>query len=163
MATRAGIYVVIAAGEQPSVIGQWLAGQPSGTLFHAKKDTIEPRKRWLFGAPVAGVLRLDRGACAAIEQIGSALLAIGVLAVQGQFSRGDKVHLCDEQERTIAQGISRYTSEALRAIPGHHSLEIPAILGYQHGAAVVHRDDMIVNDDEFGNKKGSLRANQASS
>lgn len=146
IATRAGIDVVIAAGNNPSIIGQWLQGQTSGTLFHAKKETIEPRKYWIFAAPVAGVLHLDVGACAAIKQQGSSLLAKGVLAVQGNFSRGEKLRLCDEQGRMVAQGASRYNSDALRAIAGHHSQQINDILGYEYGAAVVHRDDMIVSE-----------------
>lgn len=46
--------------------------------------------------------------------------------------------------RDIAHGVSRYNSDALRRIAGHHSQRIGAILGYEYGPVAVHRDDMIV-------------------
>ncbi|WP_420056267.1 hypothetical protein [Escherichia coli] len=33
----------------------------------------------------------------------------------------------------MAHGVSRYNSDALRRIAGHHSQEIDAILGYEYG------------------------------
>jgi glutamate 5-kinase len=42
----------------------------------------------------------------------------------------------------LGLGLSRYTAEEARAIAGHRSDEIEAILGYPGRAALVHRDDM---------------------
>lgn len=49
------------------------------------------------------------------------------------------------QGRDIAHGVSRYNSDAMRMIAGHHSQQISEILGYEYGPVAVHRDDMIVS------------------
>ncbi|ELI8305751.1 glutamate 5-kinase, partial [Yersinia enterocolitica] len=45
----------------------------------------------------------------------------------------------------LAHGVSRYNSDALRMLAGHHSQQISEILGYEYGPVAVHRDDMIVS------------------
>lgn len=145
IAGRAGIDVVIAAGKQPTVISHVLAGLPVGTKFHARSQPLESRKFWLFGAPAAGVVVIDDGATQAIISAGSSLLPKGIMAVDGNFSRGEVIILRTKQGRDIAHGVSRYNSDALRMIAGYHSQQISTILGYEYSAVAVHRDDMIVS------------------
>ena len=45
----------------------------------------------------------------------------------------------------MAKGISRYSSEDINRIKQKHSSEISAILQYNYGSEVVHRDDLVVN------------------
>lgn len=144
VANRAGIEVVIAAGGKPGVIGDMMAGASVGTRFHGQKMPLESRKRWLFGPPPAGDITVDDGALKAILQRGSSLLPKGILAVEGDFSRGIVVRIRSTDGRDIAHGVSRYNSDALRMIAGHHSQDISDILGYEYGPVVIHRDDMIL-------------------
>lgn len=95
------------------------------------------------GAPPAGEITVDEGATAAILERGSSLLPKGIKSVTGNFSRGEVIRICNLEGRDIAHGVSRYNSDALRRIAGHHSQEIDAILGYEYGPVAVHRDDMI--------------------
>ncbi|MFZ8941172.1 MAG: glutamate 5-kinase, partial [Gemmobacter sp.] len=44
----------------------------------------------------------------------------------------------------IGKGLTRYTAAETRAIAGHRSAEIEAILGYAGRAALIHRDDMAI-------------------
>ena len=88
-----------------------------------------------------GALRLDAGAVAALEQ-GKSLLPAGVASVIGEFQRGDPITLEGPDGARLGLGLSRYTAEEARAIAGHRSDEIAAILGYPGRAALVHRDDM---------------------
>lgn len=144
VACRAGIDVIVAPGEQPMVISQILQQQPVGTLFHAQQHPLETRKHWLFGAPHSGSVTIDQGALKALTQRGSSLLPKGIVAVSGNFSRGEVIVVCDSQGKDIAHGVSRYNSDALRMIAGKHSQDISAVLGYEYGAVAVHRDDMIL-------------------
>ncbi|MFN7595727.1 MAG: glutamate 5-kinase, partial [Cereibacter sp.] len=45
---------------------------------------------------------------------------------------------------TLGKGLVRYTAAEARAIAGHRSGEIEAILGYAGRAALIHRDDMVI-------------------
>ncbi|MEC5319642.1 glutamate 5-kinase [Brenneria populi subsp. brevivirga] len=145
VACRAGIDVVIAAGNKPGVIGDVIADVSVGTRFHALEAPLETRKRWIFGAPPAGEITVDDGALSAILERGSSLLPKGIRQVTGDFSRGEVVRIRSLTGRDLAHAVTRYNSDALRMIAGHHSQQIADILGYEYGPVAVHRDDMIIN------------------
>ncbi|HCC12969.1 MAG TPA: glutamate 5-kinase, partial [Atlantibacter hermannii] len=144
VAARAGIETVIAAGSKPGVISDVIEGLPVGTRFHPQQSPLENRKRWIFGAPPAGEISVDEGAQNAILARGSSLLPKGIKTVTGNFSRGEVIRIRNQEGRDIAHGVSRYNSDALRRIAGHHSQQIDAILGYEYGPVAVHRDDLIL-------------------
>lgn len=144
IAGKAGIDVIIAAGSRPNVIVDIANGIAVGTHFSPKKSPLEHRKYWLFGAPAAGSIVLDDGAVNAILNKGSSILPKGIVSVTDNFSRGEAIDICNQSGVSIARGVSRYNSDALRQIAGHHSQDIIGLIGYEYGAVVVHRDDMII-------------------
>lgn len=144
MACRAGIDVVIAAGSKPGVVADVIEGKPVGTRFHALETPLENRKRWIFGA-AGRRITVDDGAVEAMMARGSSLLPKGIREVKGDFSRGEVIRIRNLAGRDLAHGVSRYNSDAMRMIAGHHSQEISEILGYEYGPVAVHRDDMIVS------------------
>jgi glutamate 5-kinase len=87
---------------------------------------------------------LDHGAVDALTSSGKSLLPVGVVEVAGDFERGQTVRLLAPDGSEIARGITHYDVRSLRSIMGRQSAEIPAILGYQYGPTVVHRDDLIL-------------------
>ncbi len=144
VACRAGIDVIVAAGSKAGVISDVAKGYAVGTRFHAEVSPLETRKRWIFGPPPAGEITIDDGALTALLERGSSLLPKGIKTIEGNFSRGEVIRIRSLNGRDIAHGVSRYNSDALRRIAGHHSQRIAAILGYEYGPVAVHRDDMIV-------------------
>ena len=90
-----------------------------------------------------GEITVDEGAVAAMMARGSSLLPKGIREVKGDFSRGEVIRIRNLAGRDLAHGVSRYNSDAMRMIAGHHSQEIDDILGYEYGPVAVHRDDMI--------------------
>ena len=144
VAGSAGIEVIIAAGNKPNVIIDTVNNQSVGTRFIPPKTLLEHRKHWLFGAPKAGKVLLDDGAVNAILNNGSSLLPKGILQVEQNFSRGEVIDICDKTGKSIARGVSRYNSDSLKQIAGHHSQEINQIIGYEYGSVAVHRNDMII-------------------
>ncbi|WP_392559640.1 glutamate 5-kinase [Orbus mooreae] len=144
IAGKAGIEVVIAAGSRPNVIADIANDVSVGTRFIPKKTPLEHRKYWLFGAPPAGSICLDDGAIHAILNEGRSILPKGIISVSNNFSRGQAIDICNKDGMSIARGVSRYNSDALRQIAGHHSQEISQLIGYEYGPVAVHRDDMII-------------------
>ncbi|MFA0414709.1 glutamate 5-kinase [Vibrio renipiscarius] len=145
IARRAGIEVIIAAGSAPNVIFDSLGQEPQGTRFLPCEEALENRKRWILAGPAAaGDLVIDDGAVNAVLAKGSSLLAKGVVAVKGEFARGDVVRVTDQSGKLIARGISAYSSMDMDKIRGTHSKDIHSVLGYDYGSEVVHRDDMVV-------------------
>lgn len=111
--------------------------------FLPEGDPQAARKRWIAAMKPQGVLSVDAGAAAALSQ-GKSLLPAGVTAVAGRFGRGDPVAITGPSGETLGHGLTRYSAAEARAIAGHRSAEIAAILGHPGRAALVHRDDMVV-------------------
>ncbi len=145
IATTAGENVIIASGRTPGVLGQILAGEPIGTLFIAQGKSISPLKRWIgFSAQPRGRLTLDDGARRAIVEQGRSLLAIGVVAADGEFKKGDVVSLHDIAGTEVARGLTNYPAAELQRIRGQKSNQIATILGHQPYEEVIHRDNMVI-------------------
>ncbi len=120
-----------------------LAEGANRTWFVAEADPQAARKRWINAMKEKGRVRVDEGAVKALRQ-GKSLLPAGVVAVEGRFGRGEPVGIIGPSGEALGKGLIRYTSDEARAIAGHRSGEIEAILGYQGRAALVHRDDMVM-------------------
>ncbi len=145
VARRSGVDVIIAAGSAPNVILRAAAGEAVGTRFPALETPLESRKRWILAGPApAGTIVVDAGAARALRSHGRSLLPAGIVEVQGDFERGDTISIQEVQGPVLARGITRYDSQDLRRIAGHHSDAIEALLGYAYGPVAVHRNDMIL-------------------
>ncbi|PMG78748.1 glutamate 5-kinase [Shewanella sp. 10N.286.51.B7] len=157
IAKRAGVEVVIASGHHPEVLTKIAKKEAIGTHFSAIKNPLSYRKQWILVGPATeGRFKLDDGACHAVVETGSSLLPKGIVSVEGEFERGAIVLLTDQSGNEIAKGLSRYCSRALKLIAGKHSNQIEELIGYDYGASIVHRNDMVLLDcEQF---KGSKHA-----
>ena len=122
---------------------QALATGANRTWFVAQSDPQAARKRWINAMKPRGELWLDAGAVTALLA-GKSLLPAGVTRVAGSFGRGDPVAILSPTGDGLGKGLVRYTAVEAKAIAGHRSGDIEAILGYAGRAALVHRDDMVV-------------------
>lgn len=145
-ATEAGIDLIIASGDDPSIIPDLLIGKAEGTLFKASKHPVLARKSWISTATLAkGELFIDAGAANALVNKGSSLLPKGIVRVEGSFVRGSTVSVKDENNHVIGQGLTRYSSDELNLIKRKSSSEIESLLGFTHGDEAIHRDDLVVS------------------
>ena len=89
------------------------------------------RKQWIAGALTPrGTICVDAGATTALRK-GKSLLPAGVLAVDGQFDRGDLIAVTDSSGKIIGHGLSSYGAADAAKIKGHKSGEIEIMLGYR--------------------------------
>jgi len=145
VARRAGVDVFIAAGREPNVITRIAKGERLGTRFPALETPLDNRKRWIFAGPTpSGRLVVDAGATRALCESNSSLLPSGIVAVEGDFERGDTVCIVDYKRRELARGMVRYDSRDLERIKGCRSDQIAERLGYTCGTVAVHRNDLIL-------------------
>jgi glutamate 5-kinase len=137
--------VIIANGRNPRVLEQILLGEEVGTLFLAAGEAIPAWKRWIgFTLPPRGRFVLDDGARRAIEQRGTSLLAIGIVEVQGEFSKGEVVSLVDRSGFEFARGLSNYAAGDARRIAGARTEKIKELLGKLPYGEVIHCDNLVV-------------------
>ena len=144
-AAHSGCNTLIVGGAQQNILSRIAAGEPLGSLLTTNQKPLAARKQWLAGQlQIRGQLQLDAGAVAVLRQQGSSLLAVGVLAVEGDFKRGDLISCLDVDGREVARGLINYSAEETAVIKGHSTDQISRQLGYCEEDELIHRDNLVV-------------------
>jgi glutamate 5-kinase len=145
MATACGINVIIGRGDEPNVLLKVASGEAIGTRFLPSANKKESRERWMLaGLSVKGKLIVDDGASRALKKENSSLLGAGIAEVEGTFQRGDLVNIFDANNNRLGSGISDYSADDIDKIKGVHSRKIAQILGYDYGAEIIHRNNLVI-------------------
>ena len=87
---------------------------------------------------------LDSGAVRALTKDGKSLRPIGVVAVTGNFGRGEIVGCVAPDGREIARGLVNYGAQEAARIVRRPSSEIEAVLGYVDEPELIHRDNLVL-------------------
>jgi glutamate 5-kinase len=151
-AKRASLYGVgtaIINGRTPGILVRFFAGEELGTYFLPARDRMAAKKHWIaFTKKPRGKLFVDDGARNALVSKGKSLLPSGIQGVEGGFDRGDAVRLCTLDGIGFAKGVINYTLPELLRIMGKKSSEIEGILGYKYGDEIVHRDNLVLDNQD---------------
>ena len=147
-AAGAGIDTILFNGTDTELIRLLGAGKFRGTRLRAGRSRLAARKHWLQQVPVVGgAIIVDLGAGTALVERGASLLPGGVVMADGEFTRGDMVEIIvrdNAGDRCIARGLCQYSASDICRIARRHSRDIDAVLGYNYGGNVVHRDDLVM-------------------
>ncbi len=143
IAHHAGCTTVITLGENDHPLTRIQQGGRA-TFVLARTTPQAARMNWLSGhLTPEGSIEVDAGAAKALRA-GASLLPVGIRGVSGSFMRGAAVSVQDTDGRQIAKGVTAYASSEIEQIRGLQSNDISDRLGYPARAAVIHRDDMVV-------------------
>lgn len=144
-AAKSGTDTVICSGLEPEVLLKIAQNEQTGTLLSVQRSPLAARKQWLAGHKrPEGALVLDDGACGVLAGQGKSLLAVGVVAVHGEFNRGEIVSCVARDGSEVARGLVNYSADEARRIMGKPSDMIEQLLGYVNEAELIHRDNMVV-------------------
>ncbi|WP_225721486.1 glutamate 5-kinase [Candidatus Vallotiella sp. (ex Adelges kitamiensis)] len=144
-AARSGANTIIASGREPSILIRLAAAEQIGTQLIAGTACLAARKQWIANhLKVRGHVVLDAGAVEKLIFSGKSLLPVGIIDVQGIFTRGEVISCLDEAHREIARGLTNYGSAEARMISRHPSSEIDFILGYMLEPEVIHRNNLVM-------------------
>ncbi len=145
----AGIPMVICQGRKPNVVYDAATGKHVGTLFDMDEKThhANAKKLWIvLGDSPKGDIVVDNGAVDALRDKGGSLLPVGIREVKGEFFAGEPVNIYDAQNRLIARGLARLTSQEMQKTMGCNSKHITkeGLLSAGKDPVAVHRDEMVV-------------------
>lgn len=144
-AAGSGASTVIAWGREPDVLLRLTQGEAIGTLLVAQTQKNQARKQWIADhLQLRGSVTVDPGAVQQLRAGGKSLLPIGMTAVEGNFSRGDVIAVCDPQGLEVARGLANYASAEARLICRKPSSEFAKLLGYVSEPEMVHRDNLVL-------------------
>jgi len=145
-AASAGIATILFDGSDAATLALLARGAYRGTRCTAPQTRLAARKYWLRHAPGSGgTIRVDAGAVSALRG-GKSLLPGGIVAVDGEFARGDIVDIAGVDAaaaRPVARGLTQYNAGEVRRLAGRHTRDIEALLGFSYGDTIVHRDDLV--------------------
>ncbi|QXZ09911.1 glutamate 5-kinase [Comamonas sp. Y33R10-2] len=145
-AAGSGASTVIAWGREKDVLLRLTRGEAIGTLLVANTHKTQARKQWIADhLKLRGSVSVDAGAVSKLRDEGKSLLPIGMMAVEGDFSRGEVIAVRDEQGVEIARGLASYAAAEARLLCRKSSSEIESLLGYSAGPEMMHRDNMVVS------------------
>ena len=145
-AAGSGASTVIAWGREPDVLLRLTQGESIGTLLVAPTHKNQARKQWIRDhLQMRGSVTIDAGAVAKLREEGKSLLPVGMVAVDGDFSRGDVIAVRDAEGKEIARGLANYSSAEARLLCKHASSEVEQLLGYCGEPEMVHRDNMVLS------------------
>ena len=144
-AAGSGASTVIAWGREPDALLRLAQGEAIGTLLVAPTQKQQARKQWMADhLQLRGSISIDDGAVAKVRDEGKSLLPIGMVAVEGEFSRGEVIAIRDSSGQEIARGLANYASAEARLLCRKPSTEIEALLGYVAEPEMVHRDNLVL-------------------
>ncbi len=144
IATRSGIMMVLASGEEPDVLTKIIEGEKIGTVFYPNSEALVQRERWIaFAGQPQGEVHIDSGAVTALLKFKKSLLPSGITSVQGKFEVGDLIRVLDDSGKEIARGLSNFGSEEIEKIKGENTANLQTILGYKTYEEVIHRNNMV--------------------
>lgn len=143
IATQAGCRMCIMDGRAESPLTRLKNGERC-SWFAADSNPKKARSQWIGGTlKPRGKLVIDAGAAKALTQ-GKSLLAAGITKFTGNFSKGDAVSIYDDDGMELARGLVSYDAQDAAQILGLKSGDIAARLGYDNGAALIHRDNLVM-------------------
>jgi glutamate 5-kinase len=126
-----GIQVFIANGERDNILEEFAEGKIRCTQFEAQKSTPSTKK-WLAhgGSYYKGELIVNNGARASLtSEVIRSLLPIGIVSLEGEFSKGDILLIKDEAGQKIGLGRAEYNSKLAQER-----------LGQKNQKALIHYD-----------------------
>jgi glutamate 5-kinase len=144
-AAGSGASTVIAWGREPDALVRLTQGDAIGTLLVAQTQKTQARKQWMADhLQLRGTVVVDAGAAAKVRDEGKSLLPIGMVQVEGDFSRGDVIAVKGPDGTEIARGLANYASAEARLLCRKPSSEFEKLLGYAAEPEMLHRDNLVL-------------------
>ena len=114
-AAGSGASTIIAWGREPDALVRLSQGEAIGTVLLAPTQKTQARKQWMADhLQLRGAVVVDAGAARMVRNEGKSLLPIGMVQVEGDFSRGDVIAVRGPDGQEIGRGLANYSSSEAR-------------------------------------------------
>lgn len=148
MAQNAGVETIIADGIIERPISSVLNNERRHTRCLASGKAASPLMIWLSNRlQVAGTLVVTDEAVRAITAKERGLQRDDLVSIQGEFSKGDVLHVYDEQGNEFARGLTNFSSEETILMARNPEMEIEDVIGYKTKSAVVGVENILILED----------------
>ena len=143
MAQNAGCTAWIASGDVDRPVSTILSGQRKGTKCHANPNPPSVWDTWLADRlQMAGHLVITAGAAERLDN-STSIDREDVVSMDGDFTRGDVLHIYDEEGVERARGLTDFTSEETRVMINNPEIPAHQLLGYQTKAEIIRSTNLV--------------------
>ncbi len=141
LASWSEVRAVIAQALRPNVLVDAVHGISVGTSFAPNDRRLSARKLWIgFASHVQGSVIVDAGAYHALVEGGRSLLPAGVVGVDGDFSEGSTIEVCNPDGVVFARGMAVSSADVVQQHAGRSTRDLPARIAHE----VIHCDDLVL-------------------
>ena len=145
MAQEAGVTTWIAQGEADRPLSTVLSGDRRATKVLANPDPLSGWDSWIANRlQMAGSLVLSDEAADALGANDRPISRTDILSMDGDFTRGDVLHIYDQSGTERARGLSDFTSEELRVLIVNPDTPAETLLGYRSKGEVVRFNNLVM-------------------
>ncbi|MBG34724.1 MAG: glutamate 5-kinase [Oceanicaulis sp.] len=145
MAQNAGVETIIGQGEVDRPVSALLKDERRHTKCVALGDPDSSWAIWLTDRlQQAGGLVVDEETAKQLRKERTDIGREAVVSVQGEFNKGDVLHIYDEAGEELARGMSNFTSAEILLLARNCDSEPSELLGYESKPRIISADNMAV-------------------
>lgn len=148
MAQNAGVETIIAEGiiERPLV--SLLANERRYTRCLVTGETASPLKIWLSNRlQVSGTLVVSNALAEAVVAGDCGVSRADVISMQGEFSKGDVLHVYNEDGVEVARGLTNFSSEETMLLARNLDMPVESVIGYKTKSDVIGAENILVLEE----------------
>jgi glutamate 5-kinase len=148
MAQNAGCTTLIANGEADDPISSVLKGQRRCTICVAHAEPATTWAAWLTDRlQMAGSIVVSSKAADKVAAGESGIDRNDVISINGNYVKGDVIHVYDETGTERARGMSDFSSDETAILVRNLDIPVKQLLGYHSRAVLIESENLICLDD----------------
>ena len=148
MAQEAGCTTYIANGEYELPLSAVLGGERRCTRCLPNPNPLSGKDSWIANRlQMAGSIEIATGLADSLAAEKRSIRREDIVAMDGDFTRGDVLHLYDSEGVERARGLSDFTSEELRVMIVNPDAPAEQLLGYKTKGEVIRANNLVMLDN----------------
>jgi glutamate 5-kinase len=148
MAQNAGVETIIAEGIIERPILSVLNNERRFTRCLVRGETASPLKVWLSNRlQVSGTLVVSDEIAERVAKKKSGISRMDIISLQGDFIKGDVLHVYNETGQEIARGLTNFSSEETMLLARHLDMPVEDVIGYKTKSDIIGAENILVLEE----------------
>tara|TARA_R110002096_G_scaffold44524_9_gene119877 strand:- start:33295 stop:34461 length:1167 start_codon:yes stop_codon:yes gene_type:complete len=148
MAQNAGVETIIAEGIIERPVSSVLKNERRYTRCLVTGETASPLHVWLSNRlQVSGTLVVSSKIAKAVIAGDCGVARCDVISIQGDFTKGDVLHVYDEEGTEIARGLTNFSSDETMLMARHLEMKVEELIGYKTTSDILAIENMMVLEE----------------
>lgn len=149
MAQNAGCETIIAEGIIERPLSSVLNNERRYTRCLVTGVTASPLKIWLSNRlQVSGTLVVSNEVADSVAAGVSSIGISDVISIQGDFTKGDVLHVYNEDGDEIVRGLTNFSSEETMLLARHLDMPVEDVIGYKTKSNVISAENILVLEEK---------------